>query len=276
MGRFLVLAVFVAARLVADDVAREGEEVLKTAVFSVGAEVSSAYLASSGTICDNRPVSSQEIDWKFDFGKYGWVDGYGWIISALHDRQHASHREPFNEFEGALHYGYDLAVSDEVTLSSFAGMLWNPQIGYPRATNRYWGEHFGMSLRNPVLTPYWSALALQQPTPRTRVRIGLRRSFAVVESVSATPFAETVWGDVRRYRTRYGEEPRHRVMHGAFMSVTTGVKVEWRITESLCAYAKARQFDVVDSQARRCVKEKAQYYARRDLALFSLGVTYDF
>ena len=275
MAVFLLASV-ACARLAADDVAKEGEEVLKKAAFSVGAEVSSGYLASSGAVCDTRPVSSQEVDWKFDLGRYGWIDGYGWTISALHGRQHAVHREPFNEFEGALHYGYDLALAEEVSLSSFAGMLWNPQMGYPRTTNRYWGEHFGMSLRTPFATPYWSALALQQPSPRTRTRIGIRRSFAVLESVSVTPSVETVWGDVRRYRTRYGEEPRHRFLHGAFMSVTTGVKAEWRMTERLCVYAKARQFDVVDGQARRLVKDKTRYYDRRDLALFALGVTYDF
>ena len=47
-----------------------------------GAEVSSAYLATSGTICDNRPVASQEFDWLVNLGDWGWIDGYAWTISS--------------------------------------------------------------------------------------------------------------------------------------------------------------------------------------------------
>ena len=241
-----------------------------------GAEVSSAYLATSGTICDNRPVASQEFDWLVNLGDWGWIDGYAWTISSLHDRQHASHREPFNEFEGTAHYGYDWKFSDRAALSAFAGLLWNPQIGYRNDTDRYWGSHFGMSLNNPYVTPYWNALAMHQPTPRARARMGLRRTFPFWEALSITPSVETVWADVRRYRTRYGEEPVHMFMHGAFITVTAGVKMEWRLTKSFCAYCKLRQFDTVDSHARRLIKGKPQYYARRDLAIIALGVTYSF
>ena len=39
-----------------------------------GAEVSSVYLATSGTICDNRPVASQEFDWLVNLGDWGWME----------------------------------------------------------------------------------------------------------------------------------------------------------------------------------------------------------
>ena len=83
--------------------------------------------------------------------------------------------------------------------SAFCGMLWNPQIGYRHDTNRYWGEHLGMSLKNPYVIPYWNALAMQQPNPRTRIRMGFRRTFSICEALAVTPSVETVWADVRRY-----------------------------------------------------------------------------
>ena len=242
----------------------------------IGAEFSSAYLATSGTICDNRPVASQEFDWLIDLGDYGWIDGYGWLISSLHDKQHAAHREPFNEFEGTAHYGYDWKLHDNMTLSAFAGLLWNPQIGYRRDSDRYWGSNFGMSLKNPYVTPYCNALAMHQPTPRARARIGIRRSFSVCKQLSITPSAETVWADIRRYRTRYGEDPEHRFMHGAFITMLAGVKAEWRFAETLSVSCRLRQFDTIDRQARRLVKDKPQYYAKRDLAIVGVGLTWRF
>lgn len=242
----------------------------------IGGEVSSAYLASSGTVCDNRPIATQELDWLFNLGDYGWIDGYGWFVSSLHDRQHSEHRELLNEFEGACHYGYDWQLADGVALSPFAGMLWNPQIGYRHVTDRYWGEHFGVSLKNPYVTPYVSVLAMHQPTPRARARIGLKRAFALTDSVTVTPSAETVWANYRRYLTRYGEDPIHGFMHGAFITTTVGVKVQWRITQNLAVYCRVRQFDTLDSHARRLVKDKTQYYARRDLTIVGAGVMYSF
>ena len=227
-------------------------------------------------MCDNRPVATQEFDWLFNLGDYGWIDGYGWFISSLHDRQHSEHREAFHEFEGACHYGYDLPLADGVALSPFAGMLWNPQIGYRHVTDRYWGSHFGVSLKNPYVTPYMSSLAMHQPMPRARSRIGLKRSFAVTDSISVTPSAETVWANYRRYRTRYGEAPVHGFMHGAFITTTVGVKVQWQVTENFSVYCRVRQFDTIDGQARRLVKDKTQYYARRDLLLVGVGATYSF
>ena len=46
--------------------------------------------------------------------------------------------------------------------------------------------------------------------------------------------------------------------------------------ENFTVYCRVRQFDTVDSQARRLVKDKTQYYARRDLMLVGVGAMYGF
>ena len=239
-------------------------------------EVSSAYITASGSVCDSRPIATQELDWRFNLGDYGWIDGYGWFVSSLHDKQHPEHRELFSEFEGACHYGYDFQLADGVALSPFAGMLWNPQIGYKHVTDRYWGEHFGASLKNPYVMPYVSVLTMHQPTPCARARIGVKRDFPLTDSITVTPFAETVWANHRRYLMRYGDDPVHGFIHGAFITTTSGLKVQWHITRNLAVYCRVRQFDTIDSHARRRVKDKTQYYSRRDLTVVAAGATYVF
>ena len=46
--------------------------------------------------------------------------------------------------------------------------------------------------------------------------------------------------------------------------------------EHWLAYAKIRQLDTINSQARRAEKRKTQYWARRDIAIGTIGVTYEF
>ena len=80
-------------------------------------EFENAYLSSSGTLCDTRPISLQNLDWNFSLGDYGYLYGYGCFLSMLHDRQHELHRPAFNEFEGGAFYGYDWKLSENVTSS---------------------------------------------------------------------------------------------------------------------------------------------------------------
>ena len=66
----------------------------------LSAEFESAYLSSSGTLCDTRPTELQNLDWTVRLGDYGKFYGYGAFLSMLHDWQHELHRPAFNEFEG--------------------------------------------------------------------------------------------------------------------------------------------------------------------------------
>ena len=74
----------------------------------LSAEFESAYLSSSGTLCDTRPTALQNLDWAVHIGDYGKLYGYGCFLSMMHDRQHELHRPAFNEFECGAFYGYDL------------------------------------------------------------------------------------------------------------------------------------------------------------------------
>ena len=240
-------------------------------------EFETAYLSSSGTLCDTRPTSLQNLDWAFHLGDYGRLYGYGAFLSMLHDKQHEMHRPAFNEFEGGVFYGYDWRLSDEVKFFNGAGGVWNPLFGYRNGyDDTLWEFRYFQSLENPYLTPYWDTLTLIEPGQWTRLRFGVRRDFALCESVTLSAWVDGVWGCKRRFAARYGDEPEHRFMDGAIYSSMVGLQLSWHFAENWCIYAKVRQFDTLNHQARRAEKRKSSYYARRDVTIGTIGVAYEF
>ena len=249
---------------------------LKSSSWYVGAELASAYLGSSGAIYDTRPIFSQETGWHFDFGDYGWIDGYFWIVSSLHNRQRESHRVLFNEYETTICYGQTWKMAEKVALKAKVGPLWNPAIGYHDSHNNYWGPYMSVNVDNPIVVPYAKGLWLLAPKMRGRICFGLQKHFDISEKWSITPMAETVWNDRRRFSSRYGSDPDNAIFGGSFASITTGARVTWKMTENLQTYFRFLMFDVINSQAREALKKQDAYYAKCDWPVFRLGVEYSF
>ena len=242
----------------------------------LSAEFETAYLSSSGTLCDTRPTALQNLDWTVHFGDYGKLYGYGCFLSMLHDKQHELHRPAFNEFEGGAFYGYDWRLSENVTFFNGAGGVWNPLFGYRNGyDDTLWEFRYFQSLENPYLTPYWDTLTLIKPGQWTRLRFGVRHDFKLTETLTLSAWADAVWGCKRRFRARYGNEPDH-LLCGAFCTTTVGLQLTWRFADNWMVYAKVRQFDTINRQARRAEKRKSEYWARRDIAIGTIGVAYEF
>ena len=102
-------------------------------------ELASAYISTTGGLYDTCPVTSQTLGWWQGLGGFGYIDGYFWLISALHDKQHESHRALFYYTEGAIRYGYDIAFSDDFVLRTKCGPYWGLAIGYENAHMKCWG-----------------------------------------------------------------------------------------------------------------------------------------
>ena len=237
-------------------------------------EFESAYLSSSGTLCDTRPVSLQNLDWNLAFGDWGRLWGYGCFLSMLHDGQHELHRPAFNELESGAFYGYDWKINDTFTLWNSAGGVWNPLFGYRNGNEAtLWEYRYFQSLKNPYVTPFWDILGLISPVPSwARIRMGVMRAFKLTDSLVLTPSLETVWGDRDRFRARYGELPENRFLGGAFVSTTVTVKLEWFVSDVWSVWVKVRQFDTLDPQARRLENAKTDYWARPDCTIFTVGM----
>jgi len=240
-------------------------------------EFENAYLSSSGTLCDTRPISLQNLDWDLGLGDYGHFWGYGCFLGTLHDKQHELHRAAFNEFEGGVFYGYDWELSDDFTFSQSAGGIWNPLFGY-RGENRdtLWEWRYFQSLENKWLTPYWDALGLIDPNQWVRIRYGVRHTFQLRDDLELMPFLEGVWGTSNRFLARYGERPNHPFLGGDFITSTLGVKLAWHVTEHWHFWLKIRQFDTINRQARRREREKTDYWCKTDYTIFTIGTGLSF
>ena len=242
----------------------------------VDCQIASGFLSSTG-LHDTCPVTTQMAYLKFDFGEWGFIDGYGWIISSLHDKQHVRHRALFNEIESAVQYGYDYRFWETWRLRTKAGLYWDGAIGYPHAALNYWGPYVTLNLDNPYVVPYASILPIVAPERKTRVKLGLKKTFKFWDKGEIAPFVETLWMDGRRFSSKYGEPPREaRAFGGAFATLQAGVRASWALTENFKLTFQFIQFDVINSQARKSVRRSDRYYAKCDWPIVRIGVQYSF
>ena len=244
--------------------------------FGFVGEVASGYLSSGGTLGDTKPITTQCATWCADFGDRGSISGYFWSKSSLHNTQHEQHRATFDQLETTVYYGNRFALLEGAELRAKLGLLWNPLFGYKDGHNCDWGIHFVQSLENDIVVPYMNGLWMVAPTPRSRIRFGLQKSFALGEDWTVTPFVETVWMDNRRFQSRYGGIPQDRFLGGAFATMTSGIRVTWKLNENWRLFTRIRQYDVINSQSRRAVKAKHSYYAKCDYPVVGVGVECSF
>lgn len=244
---------------------------------SASCELASAFLSTSGGLCDTYPVAMQTLDWRQGLGGFGYVDGYFWSVSDLHDRQRESHRAILHCVEGAVCCGHDAELAGDFVLRSKCGPFWSLALGYEDAHMKCWGPIASQSLDNPYVVPYWSGLWLLEPHQSGRVAAGCRKGFSLFEGASLTAFAESVWMDHRRFSARYGGEPEEKAMlGGAVAFVVFGVRFDWSVSQNVKLCASASQYDVVNPQARDSTRRGGRYYDKCDWPIFSVGVTYVF
>ena len=242
----------------------------------VYADVSSAYVSSSGRVCDIYPVSSQEVDLEADLGEWGQVFWCGWTVSALHDRQRDLHRMAFFEFETMLHYRYEWNVTRDCTVRASAGAYWDPQIGYPDDSNAYYGPQTILSFENPYVTPYVDYVNILDPVVLARARLGLRRAFACAEQWRTTPSVETVWSDSNRCKAMFGEVNDYKFCDGAFTALAVRIKTEWLFAEQWSVFVLLGYLMTLGDKAREAINNQQAYWAKCDWLYATIGCAYSF
>ena len=238
--------------------------------FKAYSEIGSGYISSSGNISDTRPVAIECVSGDAGLGDYGEIGGYVWTISKLHGKRDATHRRAFYEFEMGVWYGYDWRIADGWGVDSKIMPMWDVEPGVKRSKHVTQELQVVQSLENPYLTPYYSLLYCYAPNHWFRVRMGVRRSFKLMEGVSLAPGAETVYSDARRYETRYGHEPESRL--DGFSSLISYVTLKWDFAENWNVYFRIKQYDLVGSNARAAVRRNGAYYSRTDYTIYTVGV----
>ena len=232
----------------------------------------SAYLSSGGSLTYTRPLAEQSASLLVQSRNKGRLSSSAWICSALNDQTDAKHRRAFYIYEGTLLYGYDVNVAEKVKLSTDVGILWDWLGGYESRQHTPLAWYARQYLHNPWVTPYWIGLGCLTPTTNGRMCFGLRKPFKPADSFTVTPYAETTWGDVNRFRSNYGNGPDHHFLGGAFMFAVAGVVAEWRFTENWYLWGRYRQYMLYNKQARGLIDESDLPTAKKSYPIFGLGL----
>lgn len=239
--------------------------------------VSSAGLSPSGGLYDSLPEASQVLDWHQGLGRFGYLCGFYSLYSSLHDRQHSVHRAAFNDMDGDVCYGYDINLAPDIVLRTYGGPYFDVPVGYHGAHMKCWGPIVFQHLENPYVTPYWGGLWLREPQRKGRVKAGLRKKFDITDDLALSMFAEGVWMDKRRFNLRYGGEPQHGTLGGGAVAfVLSGIRLDWKMTDSVKLFASYTQYDLVNPQARRSVRRRGRYCDKCDWPIARVGLSYSF
>lgn len=240
-------------------------------------EAASAYVSRSSGLSDARPVTVQNLDWRFTPGDWGFFDGYIWTISSLHDMQHHSHRPLFYDVETVVRYGYKFDFGRDLSLVSVAGPYVDFPFGYRNAHMKCWGWYATQDLKTPWLTLYWKGLWIVETTRRARIAAGISHSFKLAPDLTLSPFVETVWMDHRRFRRRYGNDlDSPDFASGAFSTFRAAAALKWRKTENLSFVFTAGFISVVNPEARRAERRRHAYSAKCDWPYVKAGIEYSF
>ena len=243
----------------------------------VSCDVASAYISTSGGLSDTRPVSSHTLRLRQNLGGMGFLDGYMWSISALHNKQHDRHGQLFYWLEGALHYGYDLPLWEGTRLQTKAGPYCGLPLDYVHEHNPSLGASVEQRFDNPYVTPYWGGIWLCEPSHKGRVKAGLIKGFDLGNNLYLSLFVQSTWMDRRRYRARYGTAIKERsFMGGAVAFILFGLQLDWKFSDNLIFYAALSQYDVINRQARDAIKSSGHYYDKCDWPLAKVGVRLTF
>lgn len=240
-------------------------------------DIASAYISTSGGLSDTRPVSTHTLGLRQNLGDLGFVDGYMWSISALHDKQRERHGQLFYWLEGALHYGHDLSLWDGTLLQTKVGPYCGLPLDYVHEHNPSLGASAAQRFTTPYVTPYWGGIWLCEPNHKGRVKAGLTKGFDLGNDLYLSFYFQPTWMDHRRYRARYGSEIREKTfMGGAVAFILFGVQVDWQVSDNLKLYAALSQYDVINRQARDAIKSGGHYYDKCDWPLAKVGVMLTF
>lgn len=135
---------------------------------------------------------------------------------------------------------------------------------------------FGQSLENPYLTPFYLLRRSSHPTEWFYARTGIRRKFALTDTIAFTPefFAEN--GNEFLFERRYGAKPNGGHYHGGLMTLNLILELSWKVSNMATVYANVHQFDVTNDDARERIKARKTVSAVRDLTIGAVGIRFRF
>lgn len=246
---------------------------------------------SRGRVIEDRPMfmtlTRAGFDSK-DYGNFGKIGFWNWDVSSLSGRRDMVHRRPLNEMDYGVYWtytwdfgqygdewkGWSLTsdfIKDWITLEGYAHTYRKAK---SNASISEW--RFGQSLENPYLTPFYLLRRSSHPTEWFYARTGIRRKFALTDTIAFTPEFYAENGNEFLFERRYGAKPNGGHYHGGLMTLNLILELSWKVSNMATVYANVHQFDVTNDDARERIKARKTVSAVRDLTIGTVGIRFRF
>lgn len=243
--------------------------------YLVKADINTAYL-SLGSIISDRGCWFGEIDIVQRLAGFGRLVLGFWTYSDIDNPYTYRRRDWFNEQDPYVFYGCDWEIAEGWRLSHQAGCIYVTLDGYRGEARRSNDETFVEwtymgELVTPWLTPNWDVRAVQDLG--TYVYPGVRREFAVTQTVSLIPHVNFGGGSERWNRNRYGRALVRDRLGAGLQTVNYGMRLEYKLTTYLTVYADLCGFNALNGSVRRQInfRKDAGQPVRADLLHASVG-----
>lgn len=241
------------------------------------AEIQNAYWAR-GVIVDRDPFSAQYVGLDYDLGDFGHIGGYAWSVSSMsHHGQSTPRQNFYNEFDYVVYYGYNLELTEDVSLDTTVGPKFVALPGYHDSGDTVYEWNLRQELKNPFVTPYYLMRRAYHPCDWCYWDVGLTRSWELCEGLTFTLTAFAELGNSRHLLSQYGRNPHDDGKYSdGIMALNLQARLDYALTDWCKVYVQLHQFDVVSRDGRDALGASHTPESVKDLTLICTGLSLSF
>ena len=248
-----------------------------------------------GSLLNSEPVwqTYLEVNANLNFSDidFGYLGLGFWCNTDLTDKRRGSYGKMFNEDDPNIHWGKTFWFDDDKTwgLDYRTSVIW---YYYP---HRMWQKHpnnaalhhgktdttmdwnHSFALINPYVIPFFTWVHEYHESNADLWEFGLRRTFAVCDSLTLTPAVTCVVRD-HRYNWCFATAGFGELHNGGFATVKVGLDANYQITDNFGLFAKVAYCTVLDDDMRDAADFASgpAYGKYKDFAWGGVGITVNF
>ena len=244
-----------------------------------------------GSLVNSEPTAQGYVEGNVNVGDLGYVGLGLWSNTDLTGRRRHNMSGLFNEWDFNVHFGRTFWFDNDQTWGlewrSFVQWYYYPPKNYKgsrrdhlnnRGSYTTWDFNHSFALVNPYIVPYITAVR-EYKKGANLVVFGLKKSVAVSDELTLTPYIEGVWRE-RQYNwcfpTGFGYASH---CNSGVATAKIGLDCNLQLTDNLGLFAKVAYCSIVDGDLRRNIDKDlsgSDYGATKDYAWGGVGVTFNF
>ena len=249
-----------------------------------------------GSLVNDNPTMQGYVEGNVNVGDLGYIGIGIWSNTDLTKRRSQnSLGNLFNEWDFNIHIGRTFWFDNDQTVGlewrSFIQWYYYPCENYShgRVTNHTtWDFNHSFALVNPYVVPYITAVR-EYSKGANLVVFGLKKSIAVSDELTLTPYIEGVWRE-RQYNWCFPTAFNGTAPDGydcnknsGIATAKIGLDCNWQLTDNFGLFAKVAYCSIVDGDLRDNVDKLNDfsydwysYGTHKDYAWGGVGVTFNF